>query len=507
MVHAVPPPADFLLATSRATPPWHPPGARATPTGARRGCPLVVRRAVNAASALLVAGCATFSPDGGRGDLERLAAERIGPTARALDVAAQDEAARRAFVDARLAQALTPDTAVEVALVQQPGLQAKLAELGIAEADLVQTGRLRNPMFVYSNKRGGGIVDIERALMINVASLVTMPLALDLEKQRFEQAKLVAASEVVESAAAVRRAWVRAVAAQERLAYDEQVLASAEAAGELARRLAEAGNLSPLAQMREQAFRADAAAGLARARHDVLAGRERLARLLGQPDADARLKLPARLPDPPAAPLVSAVVEQAAMDRRLDVQVAKADTEAVARALGLTRATRFVNVLEVGYANTSTTGEARQNGYEIEVELPLFDFGDAKLARAEARYRQALARTADVALAARAEVREAYSAYRTSWELAKLYRDEVVPLRKRISEEMLLRYNGMLSSVFELLADARVQAASVAAAIEANRDYWLAENELQLALAGRSSPALAAASRAAARPAESAGGH
>ena len=114
-------------------------------------------------------------------------------------------------------------------------------------------------------------------------------------------------------------------------------------------------------------------------------------------------------------------------------------------------------MLELGYQNKSVTGEPRANGYEIELELPLFDFGSTRVARAEATYMQAVHRTAEVAVNARSEVRESYSAYRTAYDLARHYRDEVVPLRKRISEENLLRYNGMLIGVFELLADSREQ--------------------------------------------------
>jgi hypothetical protein len=65
----------------------------------------------------------------------------------------------------------------------------------------------------------------------------------------------------------------------------------------------------------------------------------------------------------------------------------------------------------------------------------------------------------------------------------------------------------MLTSVFDLLADARVQAATVAAAIDATRDFWLAESALQLALAGRSSGAIPALSRGNAQAAESTAGH
>jgi outer membrane protein TolC len=95
---------------------------------------------------------------------------------------------------------------------------------------------------------------------------------------------------------------------------------------------------------------------------------------------------------------------------------------------------------------------------------------------------QAVNRAADSAIRARSEVRESYAAYRTAFDIARHYRDEIVPLRKRISEEMLLRYNGMLSSVFELLADSRDAVASVNAYLEAQRDFWIAEADLQMAL-------------------------
>ena len=248
----------------------------------------------------------------------------------------------------------------------------------------------------------------------------------------------------------------------------------------------QAGNFSKLAQMREQAFEADATANLARARQQAVAERERLVRALGLSGAQLAFKLPAHLPELPQTPFEPRDAEQTAVDKRLDLLMARRSAEATAKSLGLTRSTRFVNVLEAGYTNKSQTGEPRSNGYEVRLELPLFDFGAARTARAEAVYMQAVHRTAEIAVNARSEVRESYSAYRTAYDLARHYRDEVVPLRKRISDENLLRYNGMLASVFELLADARDQVAAVTAAIEAQRDYWLAETNLQTALTGRS---------------------
>jgi len=97
---------------------------------------------------------------------------------------------------------------------------------------------------------------------------------------------------------------------------------------------------------------------------------------------------------------------------------------------------------------------------------------------------QALHRVAETAVNARSEAREAYSAYHTAYDAAKRYRDEIVPLRKKIAEENMLRYNGMLIGVFELLADVREQVGAVSAYIEALRDFWLSESDLQAAFNG-----------------------
>jgi outer membrane protein TolC len=379
---------------------------------------------------------------------------------------------------------LSGDQAVRVALLNNRSLRASLAELGVLEADLVQAGRIANPGFSFSRLSAHGETEIERSVMFDLVGLLTMPIRRDIEARRFEGAKLVAATSAVQLAADTRKAFFEAVAARQSAAYAQQVHEAAQASSELARRMAQVGNLSALDQAREQAFSAEAAAQLARARHSATAARERLARLLGVWGEHTAFTLPERLPDLPAAPREAGNIEALAMQQRLDLRLARLQAESTARALGLTRATGFVNVLEAGYANASKTGAPRENGYEIELALPLFDWGGARVARAEAIYMQSVHRTAGIAINARSQVREAYSAYRTSFDIAKQHRDELVPLRKKISEEVLLRYNGMLVSVFELLADARAQIAGVNAAIEAQRDFWVAETDLQAAMNG-----------------------
>jgi outer membrane protein TolC len=445
----------------------------------------MIRLAAAALALLAVTGCASFSQDGGFHAVEQLTKERVGQTPSYQRTAEQADSAK-ARVAELLQQALTADSAVEIALLNNRDLQASYADLGIAESDLVRAGRLANPSFRFGRLSNGGATEIDRAVIFDVLGLFTMPLARQIEQGRFEQAQLQAAFETIGVAGEARKAFFEAVTAQQLVGYFGQVKEAADASNELASRMVAAGNFNKLAQMREQSFYSDASTQLARAQHQAVAARERLTRVLAISGEPLDIKLPDRLPDLPEAPADPKNAEQAAMDKRLDVRMARRSTEATAMTLGLSKTTRFINVLNVGYQNKSNTGEPRMKGYEIELELPLFDFGAARVGRAEATYMRSVNRTAQIAVNARSEVRESYSAYRTAYDLARHYRDEVVPLRKRISDENLLRYNGMLASVFELLADSKDQIAAVTGAIQSLRDYWVAETNLQAALTGRS---------------------
>ena len=460
------------------------------------------RLSIPAAALLLalLAGCASFSPDGGVDRVGALSSERIGHAVK------RDGPEARQRVAALLAEPLSVDTAVQVALLNNKRLQVALAELGIAEADLVQAGLLRNPRFSFGRLSGNGSVEIDRSVMFDLGGLLTLPLRRAIEQQRFQGAQLQAALQVVRIAADTRRAWYQAVAAAQSLESLRQAELAAQASAELGQRMAAAGNWSRLDEAREQVFHAEVSAQLLRAEHATTAARERLIRLLGLPADDASLRLPARLPALPAQLQAPQQAEQLALAQRLDVQLATLDTQFTARTLGLTRTTRFVNVLELGYQNSSQSGEARADGYEVELSLPLFDWGTARVRRAEATYLRALQRTADVAVQARSEVREGHSLLRSQYEVARRYRDEIVPLRKKMSDETLLRYNGMLASVFELLADARAQIASVNAAIDAQRDFWIADSELQFAIHGGSAVS-ALPSATATQPAAAAAAH
>jgi outer membrane protein TolC len=287
-------------------------------------------------------------------------------------------------------------------------------------------------------------------------------------------------------AAEARRAYYRAAAARELVEFLTQAQAAAETASRLARRLGETGALNKLDQAREQVFYADIAAQGATARQRASSERERLVRAMGLwgGDLDFRLAgLPRALPRRPAA---LPAVEAEAVRRRVDLQIARIEVALLARSYGLTEATRFINLLEVaGRAKTTRSPEGdtvRERGIEVEFQIPLFDFGAVRVRDAEQSYLEAVNRLIEKAVNVRSEARDAYRTYRSTYDIAAHYQREVLPLRQIISDEMLLRYNAMQIDVFALLAEARQRIAATVAAIEAQRDFRLAETNLFTAL-------------------------
>jgi outer membrane protein TolC len=382
---------------------------------------------------------------------------------------------------------LSADGAVQLALQNNRALQARLAGLGVTAAEVADAGRLPNPGFRFSRLTRGSEVELERGWHVDLARLLTLPLVRAAEQRRLQAEQQQAAADVLSLAADTRRAWVRAVSAEETVSYRRQVMEAAEAGAELAKRMQAAGNFNALTRAREQAFEAEARLALGRAEQQRLAARERLMRLLGLADG-AALRLPERLPDLPTTPREPGDLEALALSQRLDVQAARLTLEQAARQIDLARTTRFVSMLELGTVRNSSNEAPTQRGWEVALELPLF--GPGPLPRAEALARRAAHEAADTAIRARSEVREAHGLYRSALAIARLHRDELMPLAKHIADEQLLRYNGMLIGVFELLADARAQVAAVSAAQEALRDFWLAQADLDQALVGRVTPTL-----------------
>ncbi|RYF27280.1 MAG: TolC family protein [Comamonadaceae bacterium] len=455
------------------------------------------------AAALLIAGCASVSPDGLRSDVQAAAQGRTAGASAQLpstDPAAQTLSAET--VRGWLAEPLTADAAVRIALLNNPGLQARLAQLGVQDADRVQALTLPNPRLALGRLTSGHEREIERTLSFGLLDLLTLPWRARWQGQAMEQATLSAAQDVAQLAADARRAWLRAVAAEQVLATQERMHEAADAGAELARRMARVGHWSRLQQAREQAALADSRAQLAQARLAAATEREHLARVMGLWGASQQFTLADRLPALPGEPLPADDIEARALRERLDVRAARSTLDRVADQQGTRAMASVFGDIGVAYSRNTTTerpstGHADvKRGWSLDLPLPVFDWGGAANARAQALTRQSAAQLQHTALQARSEARTRWLAYRTAWDLAQQQAGQVVPLRQFIQQETLLRYNGMHVSVWDVLAEARNSAQAVAQAVQTQRDFWLADADLQYALTV-GSPGAAATSAAA----------
>jgi outer membrane protein TolC len=410
----------------------------------------------------------------------------------------QQGQARAKLSSELLAKPLTMDDAVQLALANSPAVQTLLAQSWADMAQANQAGRIANPVFTFERIRFADELELGRLLSFGLLDLLTLPRRQEISRGQVAQAKVQLSANVVEQVTQVRQAWVRAVAAQQAAQYAGQVNASAQASAELARRMQQVGNFTRLQRARQHAFYADATAQLASAQHAATASREELIRLLGLTDQQAvQLKLPERLPDLPKEPHQAGVVTANATQQRLDVQMARSQLDMAGKSQGLNLLNSLVDV-ELGlrrdtvFDNAAGTSTPRK-GYELGIRLPIFDWGAAQRDAMNAQSLAAANRYESTVRNASSQLREGYSAYRTAYDVARHYRDEIVPLRKTMAEENVLRYNGMLIGVFELLADNRDQISSVTAAINAYQQFWLADAALAASMIGKPTATMMAA--------------
>lgn len=454
-------------------------------TSARRR-PMVVCTLV---AALSLSGCASVNFDD---SVSMANQDQAAFTQGRLELAQTDaQRSKREGVAAQLLlEPLSQANAVQLAMANSPALQALLAQNWATAANAAQSGRIFNPTFSFERTTSLDEVEIGRRLSFGLLDLLTLPMRQQNAQRGLERARLQLAADVVDTVTLVRQAWVRAVAAQQTLVYAKQVQAAAQASAELARRMQSAGNFTRLDRARQQLFYAEATTQLAMAQNTSSAQREALVRLLGLTDAQAlQLRLPERLPDLPPQPRTPQEVGAVASAQRIDLKLAQAGLNNAASAQGLERINSFTDI-ELGlrrdtkFDNANGTATPVQ-GYEISFKLPLFDWGGARRDAMNAQTLAAANHLEATVRSAASSLREGYGTYRTAYDVAVHYRDEIVPLRKTMSEETVLRYNGMFISVFDLLADTRDQIASVVAAITAEQQFWLADAALQATLTGR----------------------
>ena len=445
---------------------------------------------VVAATAATLGGCMAVAvdPEGGFPGVAGLVRERTGQSV-TRDPGGADGLAEAAEARALLADGVTLEDSVRIALAHNREIQALYSDLGVAQSDLVQASLLHNPVadVAAGVPIGGGVADLSLGVAMDVVDLFYVPLRKRVAAAELEEVTLRVAAEVMDLAARTQRTYRRHQAHEQMLEMRRQIAHSTGASYELARRMRKAGNITALELATERALAEEARLDLRRAEMEARATREELTTLMGLwgNDADWRLAS-SRLPDPPEEEIDHRDLERRAIGRSLDLAMAERRLVAAGEQLGLNRASAlFPEILLGGNGEREGGWEA---GPSLSLALPFFDRGQARVARARAELRRARALHHALAVHVRSAARAARDRLVGHRERALYYRNVLLPLRAEVLRETQLQYNAMQLGPFEVLRAKEKQIDAGVGYVESLRDYWLAESDLGLILAGRVPP-------------------
>ncbi len=428
-----------------------------------------------------LAGCAHVDPNPAFRELANTVHLRTGKRVQWNRGSAEDAQAQAA-VASLLKRPLTADSAVQVALLNNHNLQATYEELGIAQAELVEAGLLKNPVFYFERRLPGQAAEID--LVQEFIDILLLPLRKRIAAAQFEAAKLRVGHEILTTAAEVRAAFYEHQGDQQLVDLRKTVADATERSAETALKMHEAGNLRDLDLASEQATHAQAKIDLAKAQANAVQSREKLNKLMGAFGAQTNWTVASRLSELPGNEVSTAQLESRAIQQRLDLAAARQQFIAEARTRGIARAEAILQGAQIGSHYEHEIEPRHSTGPSVSVPIPIFNQGQPASARASAKMRQAEQRYLALAADIRSDVRAARDKMLLSRRQVEYFKSTALPTRTRVTEESQLEYNAMQIGPFQLLQAKQEEVKMGADSVEALRDYWVSRAELEKAVGG-----------------------
>lgn len=423
---------------------------------------------------LILPGCTSIPKDLGRSDVNSLIGER------GLPVESDAVVDKEEYLNALLAKPLTSDSAIRIALANNPQLKAVYASLGIAAADVYEAGRIRNPIFSFSsldsNESGERNLN-SYGLVVSFADLITLPSRKRFAEGEFAVMKESIGAEIVNTAAETEAAFYEFVAAKQVAALRAQIAKAGELSLQLAKRYFDAGNLAPRELAMEHAAASETKLASLEANAEAYGKRGELATLLGL-SAAGHWDAPAKLPVPLAHEDDIDDLVQLAQQSRLDLAAARKRTDLLADRLGVTNWTRWLGDLDVGVEHERETDGADLTGPTIEWEVPIFTQNHDQQLRARAELKMAIAEVEHLLVTVENNVRVAHAATQNTKDRVEEYRKRLIPARVEVVERAQEEEAFMLIGIFELLETKQDEYDAYQSYLEIVRDYWLARTEL-----------------------------
>lgn len=428
-----------------------------------------------------LSGCASVPADWGRSQSAQYAADRGRTLPQPADA--------KAFTGDLIGRPLTPEAAVQIALVNSPAIRQETARLGVASADVYEAGRLANPMFSASRLQAGDPAAANAQLTLGIAfnfvNLLFLPANSCYAGAQFESAKLSVASASVNLAADVEAAYYEAVGAEQMAQMRQTVAKAAQSSADLAQRFFDAGNISKRELASEQAAASQAQLDALSASADAVEARTALNRIMGLSAEQDTWQLDARLAEPLPHEDELFDLQQLGAKSRLDIAAARKNAEALSARFGLQRHTRFINSLEVGVEREKDYDGAINVGPTLQFELPLFNWGGGRVAAAQAALDQAEAELDQRIIDSGNDIKLARAKVENTRQRIARYRDALIPQREAVVAQMQREVSYMLIGVFDVLVAKQQEYDAYAGYLGAVRDYWVARTELTRAVGQR----------------------
>jgi cobalt-zinc-cadmium efflux system outer membrane protein len=373
---------------------------------------------------------------------------------------------------------------VQVALLNNPVLQAAFEQIGISKAELTQAGLFKNPHFEGHARFAEGASDVEFLISEDFMSILLMPLKRRVAVSEFKGVKLQVSDAVISLIAEVKTAYYELLAAEYLKAAQSESVKAAGYALELTKRQYDQGNTNAVTLGQQQAFYEEAHIELAQDELAVKTARESLNRLLGLKGQAASAWSIQQEPfehlpeDPPLEEL-----EDKAIAQRLDYAAVTKQVEALRRNL-LTTRLGVIPEATVGFNSERDVDSPRVMGPMWQVEVPVFDWKQAAVSGNQARIRQTEYQRSAFEVRILSDVREAWERIASYRQQAEHYQKTLLPVRRKLIDDLQLHYNYMLKGVYELLQAKREEIQATQSYTETLKHYWIARAELERAVGG-----------------------
>jgi cobalt-zinc-cadmium efflux system outer membrane protein len=395
------------------------------------------------------------------------------------------------MVQTLLKSPLTVSSAVRVALLHNPGLQATFEEVGIAQADVIEAVTLPNPSVDFEVQFplvAGTLNRYAWLVAQEFVQLLMIPLKRKMSEERLEAIELRVADETLELVAEVKASYFRVQAGQQLISRLKLIQETNAAALDLAQKQYKAGNSTDLALLQSQASYSQGRLDIAKAEADLREMTEEFNRLLGLWGSQTAWRIQGDIMPIPDSDFSLKRLESLAVAQRLDLRAAHRDLTSLVTALGLTKIYRWIPVLEFGFAGERDTEGALNMGPAFRLEIPIFNQGQSRLVRGAAELRRAENRLAAIAVKVRSETRQLRDQLISLRDRAKFYHDEILPTRIKIVNKALLEYNAMQLSPYELFLAKSQELEAERNYIDTLRDYWITRAKLERAVGGKLAP-------------------